>query len=72
MGADDVAGSSPQRRNKKGSIAPLSEPHRTTPTSAIPTVRATQPMILTVVKDVQVLPQRDPEKSDRSKNEAER
>ena len=40
-GADEVAGSSPSRRSRNGSIAPLMVPHKTTPTSAAPTVTAT-------------------------------
>src|ERR1041385_5966835 len=40
-GADDVAGSAPTRRKRNGNIEPESEPQRTTPTSARPTVIAT-------------------------------
>src|ERR1051325_8867855 len=39
-GADDVAGSSPTRRSKNGSIEPASDPHSTIPTRANPTVTA--------------------------------
>src|SRR5215471_15172785 len=41
-GADDVAGSKPNRRSKKGSIDPAIVPHKTMPIRATPTVSATK------------------------------
>src|SRR5437764_5485782 len=40
-GADEVAGSAPNRRKINGSIDPERDPQSTTPTSATPTVSAT-------------------------------
>jgi len=56
---------------KREALPPLKVSHSTTPTSATPTVIANNPVILTVVKNVQILPQRDAEETDGSQNQAE-
>lgn len=40
-GAEDAAGSNPNRRNRNGNIEPDNVPHKTTPTSDTLTVIAT-------------------------------
>src|SRR5437660_3924163 len=41
-GADEAAGSKPNRRNPKGSTEPIKVPQRTMPTNESPTVKATR------------------------------